>query len=511
MAGHSLAEPMPAAATAAARPTVHRAGLVLLAAGLLGLVGQWLFFDVGLGINVPIAIALLVGAGWLARSERRVPISDLWLGPVAVALAAFAAIRSDPGIVALDVLGSLALAGGALASFGGRNVVTRPFGAILRLALGAIGWAFAGAGVVIGSVQPRLASSQAVGRYLPVLRGLAIAIPIALVFIALFASADAAFADLVDGLFGFELDADEAISRGVLAVVLGWLVAGGLAFAAVRGRAVEADAETAPRIAGTTEVVTVLLCLNLVFAVFVALQGAYLFGGLDTLAATGLTYAEYARRGFFELVAVATLAGAVIVGAEQLARARTRVLLAAAIGLALQAGVVLASAALRLRLYQEAYGWTELRLYVLTTIAVLAIGLVALVALVATNRVRWIAHVMIVTGLVAGFALNLIGPVRFITEQNVARALDPSLVPANGSVGLDIGYIGSLGDDAVPGLLRALPVLDGEERQLLAEELSVHLDQLQAHEDLTAWQAWNAGRNGARDALEAARAAGAIP
>ena len=48
---------------------------------------------------------------------------------------------------------------------------------------------------------------------------------------------------------------------------------------------------------------------------FVALQLAYLFGGRDTMAMAGLTYAEYARRGFFELVLVALLAGTLVVDA----------------------------------------------------------------------------------------------------------------------------------------------------------------------------------------------------
>ena len=53
---------------------------------------------------------------------------------------------------------------------------------------------------------------------------------------------------------------------------------------------------------------TILVLVNAVFTGFVALQAAYLFGGLDTMQAIGLSYAEYARRGFFELVAVAALA-----------------------------------------------------------------------------------------------------------------------------------------------------------------------------------------------------------
>jgi hypothetical protein len=262
---------------------------------------------------------------------------------------------------------------------------------------------------------------------------------------------------------------------------------------------------------GTTELVTALVCVNVLFAVFVALQGAYLFGGLDTLEATGLTYAEYARRGFFELVTAAVLAAGLVVAAEQLARHRSRLLLVAVTALAVQTGVILASSMVRLRLYQEAYGWTELRLYVLATIIVLAIAFVALVATVWTDRVRWMGHVLVVTGLAAGLVLNVIGPVRFITEQNVARVIDPSLVPANGQSGLDVDYAVSLGDDAVPALIRALPALDAVDRDQLAQQLGFRLLALRGDPALDAWQAWNAGRTVARGALESARDAGTIP
>ena len=53
--------------------------------------------------------------------------------------------------------------------------------------------------------------------------------------------------------------------------------------------------------------------------------------------------------------------------------------------------VVLVSALVRLRLYQDAYGWTELRFYVLTTILFLAFALVTTAVLLVRDRVAWLA------------------------------------------------------------------------------------------------------------------------
>lgn len=506
-----------AAPGAASRPAIRNAGRVLGVAGGLGVVGQLLFFDVGLGINFPIAITLLLAGGWLLRRRLAWPVvTDAWLGPAAIVFAAFAAVRADPTIAMLDVLTSLALAGFALASFGGRSVVALPFSGLVRLAFGALGWAVTGAAPAIGAARDQVPSAAAIGRRaapaMPVVRGLVLAVPVVVLFIALFASADAVFGRLVEDLFGFQLELGDVGWRLLVAACLAWLAAGGLALAATVP-ATDAPEATSPgrRTLHPTEILTVLVAVAIVFGIFVALQAAYLFGGLDTLAAAGMTYADYARRGFFELVAVAVLAGGLVIAADRLARQRTGPLVVAAITLAALTGVVLVSAALRLRLYQEAYGWTELRLYVLSTIVLLAIGVAGLVVALATNRVRWIGHLLIGAALAIGLALNVIGPARFITEQNVARVLDPSLVPPNGSTGLDEAYALSLGDDAVPDLLRALPALDAGSARFLETDLALRLNQLRNESGLNAWQAWNAGRSAARDALEAARAAGGLP
>ena len=498
--------------------SIGRAGRVVLAAVALGIAGQLLFFDVAVGVNFPIAIALLVAVGWmLRRPMTRVERRDLWLGPAAVVFASFAALRADTTIVVLDTATALGLAGGALASYGRRPVLRRSFGGLVALGTAVAGWVVAGAVAALAAAGRRLPSGRdRLGRArpaLPVLRGLLIAVPVVLVFVSLFSAADAVFASVVDELTRFDLDLGTAPGRGLLAAVLAWLAAGALALAASRPSAERrgevAEAPTRWQL-GTTEVLTVLVVVDVLFAGFVALQAAYLFGGLDTLEATGITYSAYARSGFFELVAVAVLSGGLIVAADRLVRHRSAVVVGAAIGLTGFTLVVLASAALRLRLYQEAYGWTELRLYVLGTIVLLAVVLAALVATLLTDRVRWIGHVVLAAGLVVGLGLSILGPARFITEQNVARVLDPRLVPEHGLSGIDTTYALSLGDDRIVDLVRVLPALELDEARFVREELRFRLRELRSDAGLKSWQAWNLGRERARAALEAADARGEL-
>jgi hypothetical protein len=167
---------------------------------------------------------------------------------------------------------------------------------------------------------------------------------------------------------------------------------------------------------GPIEAATILVAVDVLFGVFVLLQLAYLFGGQDTLAATGLPYAQYARSGFFELVWVAVLAGGLLAIVHAIAVRRTPALVGAGLALAGLTAVVLASALLRLRIYQDAYGWTELRFYVLATIVWLAIGIGITVALLARDRMGWLLHGLAMGALVVLVGMNVVGPSRLIAD-----------------------------------------------------------------------------------------------
>ena len=348
----------------------RRAALLLLTAAAFGLLAQLLFFDVGIGINYPATAAVVLLVGWLARppTAPTIRLTDRWLPAAAQVLAAFVAVRGDPVLVALDVLGSLALTGAALASFAGVRVVEQSLHRLTALAVRVLRAAAWGAVEPVDTAAKAMPAGRARGqlaRVTPILRGLLIAIPLLLVFGLLFVAADAVFARYAEDFFRWQVEWDTLIGRSIIAFVAAWMAGGMLAFISSR-RAAAFDGVAPewwpgrPRI-GTGESLTVLVLLDALFAVFVLFQATYLFGGLDTLTASGLTYAEYARRGFFELLAVAFGAAGVILLLEAFVKQRSRAYVVAAIALVALTLVVLASAYLRLRLYQDAYGWTELR------------------------------------------------------------------------------------------------------------------------------------------------------
>lgn len=478
-----------------------------IAAVGIGLLAQWLFVGARFGINAPIALAALLAAAWFLRAAGapRPRLRDAWLAIAAVTFAAFAALRGDVNLVDLDLLAALALGGAALVAFAGFHVIDQATGRLVAAGARMALFAAVAGGRVLASVQaslPRGGARSSLRRVAPVLRGLLIAVPLVLVFVALFAAADAVFARIAGDLFDWNLDLGTVPVRIVLALVVAWLSAGLFTFVAA-GRAGDDPETTSDEAAppglriGAAEATTVLVVLDLLFAGFVALQGAYLFGGQDTLAASGLTYAGYARRGFFELLVAAFVVGGLVLAAEATVARRTPAYLAAAIGLVLLTAVVLGSALLRLRLYQEAYGWTELRFYVLAAILWLAVGCLLAVLSLAVNRTRWLLHAMLGVSVVFGLAVNVIGPVRLVAEQNVARAVHPELVAPGGETGLDLYYLASLGDDALPALADNVCRLRSQGGDAY-DVAKAWIARLASDESGRAWQAWNLSRERAR-------------
>ncbi len=485
----------------------------LLAGGLaLGLLAELVLDGPAYGLNIVILVAATLAAGWLLRRRDRAPDPlDAWLPVTALVLAGFVAVRGDPFLAVLDTVGALAFLGASLVAFSGLAVTRRSASTIAAMGAWMLEATVAGPPRAAVAARPAHegAPSRIPARLAPLGRGLLLGIPLALIFAVLFASADPIFRRGLDELLGIRIDLGSLGGRMLFTFACAWLAVGVLSVSALGIAAVErsslgAAARTGvvvPTGLGVTEALVVLVTIDLVVGAFVGLQVAYLFGGLDTLAAAGLTYSDYARRGFFELVAAACLAGAVVVALETTVASRTRSYRAGLLALLALTAVVLVSAALRLRLYQDAYGWTELRLYVLTTIGVLAAALIVMAALVVLGRMRWLGHGLAVIGVVALVGLNVLAPAAFVAERNVARVIDPSLVPPDGHAGLDASYLGILPDDAVPILVEALPALPPAERLQVRLLLGERRAELASDPAFTGLAAWNLGRERAKAAL----------
>ena len=293
-----------------------------------------------------------------------------------------------------------------------------------------------------------------------VLRGIVIALPVILIFGSLLVSADAIFADRVDRLVGlFRLEnLPGYIFRLVYILIFAYAFAGTFLHAAQKS---EWAPEEKPRFApflGFTEATIVLGSVVVLFAVFVAIQFQYFFGGQANINLEGYTYSEYARRGFGELVAVAFFSLLLLLGLGAITRrdseTHRRTFSTLGVVLVSLVLVMLVSAFQRLVLYENAYGFSRLRTYTHVFMIWLALLLVVVVALEFTRREHFAGLAMILAALGFAVSLSVLNVDAVIVHQNVQRELKATAVAAD-QPELDAQYFLNLSDDAVPALAQA--------------------------------------------------------
>ncbi|PWR12383.1 DUF4173 domain-containing protein [Micromonospora sicca] len=459
-------------ATGAVRPVVL--GAVAVAAGVSASVVP--LDRPGLGWLVA-AVAGAAALGTAARPDATgAPgrAARLAWAVATVALVGVGTVRAAGWLFALCLLAAFGTA--SLAVAGGRTPLGLLTAGILPpvATLRALPWAARG----LPRARP---GGPGVGRSLA---SIGITVALLLLFGLLFSSADAVFADLVAEAL------PDVSTPGVFGWVFRLLLVGAVLLGGAYLLAAPPDLELRvgpARAVRQLEWVLPLALLDALFAAFVLVQLAVLFGGSGhVLRTAGLTYAEYARGGFWQLLAVSALTLLVIAGAMRWAPRRTRadrVLIRVLVGgLTALSLVVVASALYRMRVYTDAYGATRLRLVVAT--AELWLGLLFVLVGVATVRLRsgWLPRLALGAAVVALLGLAVVNPDRLIANWNVDRwqRIDR----------LDVDYLSGLSADAVPALDR----LPEPMRSCALREIAAQLPE-------DGWRAANVGRAQARAVL----------
>lgn len=491
------------------RATTPRAATgAVLAAVLLGMIGDGLFRAPGLGANVLLwVIAALAATSFVARIRGHGPKANHWA--LAVPIVFFAGVfawRDAGGLLFLNMVAMLSGFGMLALALGGwpKNVIRA---SVAELLVGGASVGVSGAlgtPLLIGSdhalsdggSRPRWRTATAIAR------GALIALPVLLVFGALLSSADPRFERIIATLF--KIDFAQTVGHIVLAGFIAWVAAGYLRAAVVADHPLGVGAAwRAPRLSlGIAELATVLGLVDALFAVYVAIQLPHLFGGAARVRdVAALTVADYARGGFFELVTVAALVLPLLLSAAALVRSDEghawRVFRALAIGMLALVGMMIISALQRLTLYVATFGLSEDRVYATAIVIWLAIVLALFAATVLRRRNAGFAFAAIVAGWLVLGALDVADPQALIVRTNSERA--------RRGASFDWEYATRLNADAVPGLVAALGRVDAVARCGIALKLQ-QVAREGGSELLTDSRSWNASR--AR-AVAAARAVNA--
>jgi hypothetical protein len=492
--------PAPASAHGGVRVSERtRIGLgVAGAAAGLGVAGDALLRSAPWGLNLVLWTAALVMT--VAALQRWADADDVEAGwmPLALAAAVLIAWRDSPTLKALDLAALGTILGLAMLRARGGEV------RLAGLAHHAVGVAASAGDAAVGAAAllfrdvrwSEVRTEGATRQGISVVRGAALAVPLLLVFGSLLTAADARFQSL---LGGFRFDAPRVAGHVLVALGIAWVTGGILRTMTMGGTQPGPQVRRPDAMAlGVVEVGMVIGLLDLLFLAFVIVQLPYFFGSSHTVMQPGTTtFSQYARRGFFELVTVAALVLPLLLTADWLLRREKRgherifrILAGAQVALLF---VIMGSALHRMRLYQGAYGLTELRLY--TTAFMLWLGLVFAwfgwtVLRGRRERFAWGA---LTTAMEALVLLHVVNPDAMIVRVNAARADAPTR--------FDAPYAASLSADAVPPLLAALPAVRYELRCAAADRLLDRWDRSD-----TDWRSWSLSRARARSAVSRQRA-----
>lgn len=490
---------------------------LLWQAALLGLSGDALLRDgpAGPGLAIWVALVALAALSLTWSAGRRVPKeAAAWLG-TAVILTSCLAWRAAEELRFFDVvaaMGVLVLAGIAL-----RDTALAIAAARLRDTLWAgvaIGLATA-RGIVPLALRELFTGQRHAGAREHARTALRLSLIVAallFVFGSLLRSADPIFASLVSLP---ELDIGTIASHVVLMGFCAW-IAGGWAYGAlVESPSLRRAPDRFPITLGALDLTTALGTLTVLFGAYVLTQLGWFFGGERFLrATTGLTAAQYARQGFFQMVWVVTLVVPLLLASRAMiapdpSLARRHTLMSLPIVALL--GAIIGSAALRMRLYVHFYGLTTERLYTLVFMGWLAIVLALLATTVLRGRGRAFVGGSVISALVLLIGLHVAAPDVVVARVNLARAAS-----ADATTSLDLPYLASLGGDAVPlavGATLATPAtgqrdsVDADARCAAASRLLNRWGpasrMVERQQRAGAWRMWNAGERLATRAVGA--------
>jgi hypothetical protein len=335
-------------------------------------------------------------------------------------------------------------------------------------------------------------------RLMRILRASTFALILAIIFLALLRSADPIFASFAT-LPAFDF---KSMIGHIVVTIIFTAAIGGAAYAALNPilKIDEIKKSALPFQLDRLEIVFVLGTLNILFGAFVLSQLSWLFGGEQfLLQRTGLSVAEYARSGFFQVVIIVALVIPVLLFSRELiisSRAIARLHSCLSIPIIFLLTIIIISSALKMQLYVSFYGLSTDRLYTLIFLIWLGFVLIWLALTVLRDRSFAFPSGVLISAFATLILMNIFVPDRIVANLNVARAK-----------ALDINYLATLSADAADISLHALlafsPTTLKQKHERCAAAITLlrrwgNLQSTELQSTRNSWRFWNAGNAMAR-------------
>ena len=438
--------------------TAREIRLFAILALVAGIIFDYLFFGKAIGVSYPLFVAVFYCVFWVASHKRvsfQVDFGWFLFIPILLLSAAFA-LHSNPVLLARNfvLIPLLLLVQTTLLVYGYEwasvRCVGRFIGRLNRHIFGNAPKVFLEV-ISLAKVAYRIAPERR-KTLKNIFIGLIISAPLLLIVIALLAEADTVFQNVIADIFK-SLEFIDSIPFAEHVGVIGIITVLLFGYLAVVLRA-EVEGVPAPVERGTggwdtTIVVTVLVMVNAVYILFCGIQFTYLFGGEEVIRSIpDYTYAEYARRGFSELIVVTVINLSILLIGLRFTKndgKLDRLVLMLRCLLVLCTVIMLYSAHLRLKLYEEAYGYTHARIFAHTFIGLLFV-LFMLVLYKFWRKELPLVKAFAIAALLAYTTLNYVNVDAIIARKNVDRYLETGKI--------DLDYLQELSYDAIPELTR---------------------------------------------------------
>lgn len=483
---------------------------IIITSVVFGLLFDLFFFDKAPGISVFLYTILILGSVLYLTDlfRTRLPLATYVLMPVILFFAAFVFIRASGMLLFFNIvlIFYLLLLLIRIKQQPDVKLTSYTIGQYFRSMPALPFRFFKEANTEIRALSVHREDKPQHLSYGPVLRGLLISLPILIVFILLLSSADMVFHKYVTAVFDLHIHLNgNFVAQLIWALIVTAGFIGAFTIFFIRGHDETRRKDKLNRFElGNIEASIVFSSVEVLFLLFLLVQATYFFGGAHHVLTSDFTYAEYARRGFFELITVAAISLLLIWWLKQSTRLhtapQTRNFKIFTVVLIVEVMIIMLSAHMRLSLYESTYGLTDSRLLAHMFIYWMAVAFIlfAVYIIRAEGEHRFAFRLFL--SVLAFFAvLNIINPDALIAHHNIAR------MQATGKI--DTGALAYLSEDATPALAGLLTsnALDTHDQHKVSDIISDQLYKQKVTLECrdTHWQSTNLARMHAEDILKA--------
>jgi hypothetical protein len=208
-----------------------------------------------------------------------------------------------------------------------------------------------------------------------ILIGVGLAFPVALIILILMLSADQVFQIItISFIENIEFDFVKAISHTTVIVISFFVFIGiihNAKYLEIQNELFKEKEKNLDQLI----IISFLSVLNVLFLVFCYIEFAFLFTGNINALPYGVTYAEYAREGFFQLLFITIINFVVLIVFMKVFKNLSKFVKIMLLFLVLFTGILIISSFYRMTLYIDIFGFTPLRMMVITFLAMESIFL----------------------------------------------------------------------------------------------------------------------------------------